>query len=99
MFRVGQRVVALRGWPKASPWAHPAKGGIYTVREVLGLAGVTAIRLAEITNAPTPWANLEGLHEAAWQSKYFRPLVNNSTKQSRQKIINNLMPSKTVEVV
>lgn len=80
-FRVGQKVVCWNAdWPKASYYGEevlPQKDEVYTIRELLEIAGRTLLRVNEIRN-PVMDYNF-GKYECAFHISRFRPIVERKT--------------------
>ncbi|WP_291869712.1 hypothetical protein [Bradyrhizobium sp.] len=78
-FRVGQKVVCIvDGWPPIPSVVWPSKGGIYTVREMLGVGEEPSLRLYEIQNPIVEYSNVSP-REVAFVIWAFRPLVDSKT--------------------
>lgn len=81
MFRVGQKVVCWNAdWPKANYYGEeilPQKDEVYTIRELLEIAGRKLLRVNEIRN-PAMDYNF-GEYECAFHITRFRPIVERET--------------------
>lgn len=80
-FWVGQKVVCWNAdWPKASYYGEeilPQKDEVYTIRELVEIAGCKLLRVNEIHN-PVMDYNF-GEYECAFRVSRFRPAVDRKT--------------------
>ena len=78
-FYVGQKVVALYGFPKYKKhgFSTPKKNVTYTVREVVKYGSKWCVRLTEIVNEHRRLIDEDGtakFAEVAWVARYFKEL-------------------------
>lgn len=76
-FRVGQKVVCIKGEDNAENWC-PKTGGVYSVRSVFVWGDKPFIRLEEYSSEVRcrgPWG------EGGWDATRFRPLVERGTEK------------------
>jgi hypothetical protein len=83
MFYVGQKVVCIKEIETPATARYgivcPEKGHVYTIRELTDLGTEPGLRVNEIINEPTLWANVAGEIEASFPRRYFRPVIERKT--------------------
>lgn len=83
MFRVGMKVEQFKPWPTfdtAYPDVRFTKMGVvYSIREILTVRGVVALRFNELINPAHSYAGFSCAVEQAFPASFFRPVT--SSKQ------------------
>lgn len=82
-FRVGQKVAQFKPWPD-NDTAYPdvsftRMGVAYTIREILMVRGVTALRFVELRNPEHRYAGFANPIEQPFPAAFFRPVVERKT--------------------